>query len=278
MLFRRRPEQPPVFHRCPGTSAQISFELEQWYATRLGRLLAEQEQQQLDAELVNLFGYHLLHLGNPVDEAMLRASRVRHRMRARLDPYSGTRRHSDRALCASPVALPFMPDSLDVVVLSHILEFSTEPHTVLREVERTLIPEGHVVILGFNPLSLWGLARLFLGWKRHIPWCGHFLTPTRLKDWLALLGFDVVQQRRYCYRPPWQHLGPLRRLPSTGWLGRHLWPLFGGGYLLVARKRVVTLTPIRPRWRARRRIAVNGLAKPMNQQRQHKGARFEPDR
>ena len=277
MLFRRRSDQPVMFHRCEHGD-RLWHDLAQWYATDLGQLTREQEQQQLDTELVNLFGYHLLHLGSPADATMLRASRVNHRMRTRLDADSRAADRDERGLCLQPTALPFTPDSLDVVVLAHILEFSSDPHTVLREVERSLIPEGHVVILGFNPVSLWGLARLFRGWKRRVPWCGHFLTPTRLKDWLALLGFEIVRQRRYCYRPPWQHPRLLQRLAFLERLGRRLWPIFGGGYLLVARKRVTTLTPIRPRWRARRRLAVSGLAKPLNNERQHKGSRFESDR
>jgi SAM-dependent methyltransferase len=277
MKFRIQKSGARRFHRCPGNS-QIWPELEQWYTSSLGQLLAEQEQAQLDTELVNLFGYHLLQLGYPDEETMLRASRVRHHMHCRLDPgREANPAGSQPQLCVAPTALPFLSDSLDVVLLSHILEFSDDPHTVLREVERSLIPEGHVVILGFNPVSLWGLARVFLGWKQRIPWCGHFLTLTRLKDWLALLGFDVVQQRRYGYRPPWQRPRLLRRLAFLERLGQRLWPIFGAGYLLVARKRVATLTPIRPRWRAGRRIAVSGLVKPMNQQEPHKGARFDPN-
>ena len=278
MKLRVQKSGPRQFHRCPAGDG-IWSELDHWYATSLGQLLAEQEQQQLDDELGNLFGYHLLQLGCPGNESMLRASRVRHHMRSRLVPQTQSgQSDTPTQLCTTPSALPFLSDSLDVVVLSHILEFSSDPHTVLREVERTLIPEGHVVILGFNPISLWGVARLFRGWKRQVPWCGHFLTLTRLKDWLALLGFDVVQQRRYAYRPPWQRPRLLRRLAMLERLGRRLWPVFGGGYLLVARKRVATLTPIRPRWRARRRLPVNGLVKPRNQQQEHKGARLESNR
>lgn len=274
LRYRRDKEHP--FHRCQ-SGEPVWHGLAQWYATDLGRHISNDEQQWLDHELGNLFGYHLLQIGFPDHEEILRSSRVRHHMRMQLDAPKQVSRQDNRQLCAGPEQLPFLSDTLDVVVLSHILEFSHQPHTVLREVERTLIPEGHVVILGFNPVSLWGLARLLVGWKGRVPWCGHFLTATRLRDWLALLGFDVVQQRRYGYRPPWQHPRLLQRLGFLESLGRRLWPLFGGGYLLVARKRVTTLTPIRPRWRARRRIAVNGLVKPMNQQGQHKGARFESD-
>lgn len=267
-----------LFHHCQ-PDQPLWHGLASWYASDLGQQLAAEEQRRLDQALGDLFGYHLLQLGFPGHAGMLRSSRVRHHMRTELDASPTVLQQSDRQLCARPEQLPFQSDSLDVVVLSHILEFSQQPHAVLREVERSLIPEGHVVILGFNPLSLWGLARLLVGWKGRVPWCGHFMTLTRLKDWLALLGFDVVRQQRYGYRPPWQHPRLLQRLGFMETLGRRLWPLFGGGYVLVARKRVTTLTPIRPRWRARRRLAASGLVKPMNrQEQQHKGARFEPDR
>ena len=35
------------------------------------------------------------------------------------------------------------------------------PHRILREAERVLMPEGSIIISGFNPLSLWGASRLF---------------------------------------------------------------------------------------------------------------------
>jgi ubiquinone/menaquinone biosynthesis C-methylase UbiE len=56
--------------------------------------------------------------------------------------------------------LPFATQSLDLVVLPHVLEFAAEPHQVLREVERVLIPEGQVIICGFNPSSLWGMRQV----------------------------------------------------------------------------------------------------------------------
>jgi SAM-dependent methyltransferase len=277
MLFRRRSDKTRFFHRC-SHSDKVWDELEKWYDGDLGRLIAEHEQLQLDQELGNLFGYHLLQVGCPGSQNLLRSSRVRHRMRMHINPTGESRQRSDKQFCATPAALPFLPDTLDVVVLSHILEFSDDPHGVLREVERTLIPEGHVVILGFNPISLWSFWRLLLGWKGAIPWCGHYLTITRLKDWLALLDFEVVQTRHYFYRPPFKHSRILQRLRFLERVGRRLWPILGGGYLMVARKRVVTLTPIRPRWKSRRRIAVDGLVEPMTPHEHRKGVKFESDR
>ena len=153
--------------------------------------------------------------------------------------------------------------SLDIVVLPHVLEFSEQPHAVLREVERCLIPEGNLVLLGFNPWSLWMLPGVLLGWRGRVPWCGRFRSMTRIRDWLALLGFDVELGRTYFFRPPWQHGRILGRLGFMERVGRRVWPPFGGGYVLVAKKRVVTVTPVRPHWRPRRRnLVAPGLVEP----------------
>jgi SAM-dependent methyltransferase len=150
-------------------------------------------------------------------------------------------------------------DSLDIVVLPHVLEFSNTPHQVLREVERVLIAEGHVVILGFNPLSLWNLSRLFLFWKKQAPWNATFLSASRVMDWLALLGFDVIHRQGYFYRPPFQNTNFMTKMGFFEKIGHRIWPKLGAGYVLVARKRVETLTPIRERWRAKRKLLANGL-------------------
>ena len=154
-------------------------------------------------------------------------------------------------------------DSLDIVILPHVLEYSLEPHQVLREVERVLIAEGHVVILGFNPWSFWNLFRVFNFWKKPAQWNSHFLAASRVIDWLTLLGFDVVQQEGYFYQLPIQNNKIVKKLGFLEKIGQRLWPKMGAGYVLVARKRVETLTPIRPRWRSQKQVVTNGF-EPIN--------------
>jgi SAM-dependent methyltransferase len=157
--------------------------------------------------------------------------------------------------------LPIATDSLDVVLLPHVLEFADDPHQVLREIDRVLMPEGHVVIFGFNPYSMWGLRRMLTGWRKQPPWCGHFFSQYRIRDWLALLGFEAVQSRHYFFRPPVQHHATMEHLQFVEGLG-HYWPVLGGAYLVVARKRVTTLTPIRPRWKPKGRLVPGSVAEP----------------
>lgn len=235
--------------------------MQAWARQKPGAWFQAAEIVQLEHVLPTLFGYHLLQVGDFYPLNYLDSSRIPHAML--MDEWLAENTPQGCGgkcpLKGSPEALPIATDSLDVVVLPHTLEFTTNPHQVLREADRILIPEGHVVILGFNPWSLWMLWRLVLGWRGKPPWCGRFISQTRMRDWLQLLGFDITQARRYFFRPPLSSEGVMKRLGFLDRLGRRWWPVFGAGYILVARKRVVTMTPIRPRWQARRRLSTAGL-------------------
>ncbi len=249
-------------HHCGTSSAAINARLCHWLQTPLGASLLVAEQAQLDALLPDLFGYHLLRIGPPVGVDLTGASRIPHR--AVMDEgdevqLTGAMAHFHGHATALPVAC----DSLDVLVLHHTLEFSAAPHEVLREADRVLIPEGHVVLLGFNVWSLWMIWRLLTAWRGHVPWCGRFHSVARVKDWLRLLGFDIVHAHVYFLRSPAQYMGVMRRLRLFESWGRRIRALLGSGYVIVARKRIATLTPIRPRWRPRRQLIASGVAQPL---------------
>lgn len=233
--------------------------LRHWFAEALGATLLAQEQAVLDDILQDLFGYYLLQLGWVAPRDILAASRIRMRMVMDVDPPH--ERNYPHAL-AIPEMVPVKGDSLDVVVLQHTLEFAKDPHEVLREVDRILIPEGHVVIVAFNPWSFWGGWRLLRSRSRRFPWCGRFLSVTRMKDWMSLLGFDTVRVAPLFFRPPLRHEGVMRRLRFMENAGVRIWPMLAGVNIVVAQKRLATLTPIKlRRWRLQRRLVV-GAVKP----------------
>lgn len=232
--------------------------LARWYGSVLGREMCATELARLERVLPNLFGYYLLQLGWLPCVEWLESSRVQHRVVVDMECRSA---NGVVVLQSQLDNLAVANDSVDVVVLPHTLGFHADPHQVLREVERVLIPEGHVVILGFNPWSLWGLQRGLLHWRGEAPWCGRFLSPLRVRDWLSLLGFEIVHSESYFYRPAIARAAVLGRLRFMERLGRQFWPPLGGGYMLVARKRVSTLTPIRPRWRTSRRVVSAEMAR-----------------
>ncbi len=220
-----------------------------------GRYALAWEQQHLAASVADIFGYHALQLGLPEIDA-LRENRMPLRFCASdrlLDAamYNGQGEHTRVAVINRYEELPFASASIDLVVMPHILEFAHEPHQVLREVDRVLVPEGHVVISGFNPGSLWGLRQTMvrLGVPAYLPRASQFIALTRLKDWLKLLSFEVNRGRFGCYAP-WAR--------SDKWLGRwgfmekagdRWWPVLGSVYLLTAVKRVRGMRLIGPAWK-----------------------------
>lgn len=241
-------------------SANARHELHDWFARVPGRLIVEAEVAHLDQTLPNLFGYHLVQVGGLGDADLMSKSRILNRVVVALAGDREERRYP--VVRGTATALPVESDSVDVVLLPHILEFEAQPHEALRESCRVLVPEGHVVICGFNPWSLLGCWRFLAARRGVMPWGGQFLRAARLRDWLALLGLDVLSQQVCFFKPPFTNEQLLRRLDAFDQTASALLPYFGGAYMLLARKRVTKLTPIRTRWRPKRRLVSVGLVGP----------------
>ena len=216
-----------------------------WLQTAPGQHLLAWEQDRADQAVADVFGYHALQLGLPELQG-LRANRMPHRwvtVDALLKPADG----APTALSCEFDALPFPNASIDLVVLPHSLELARDPHQTLREVERVLVPEGRVVITGFNPASLWGLRqraghmRRGMGFGReqnlYLPSGGDFLGYWRLRDWLRLLSFEVETGRFGCWRPPLKSEAWLERFAWMDQVGDRWWPVLGAVYFVVAVKR-----------------------------------------
>jgi SAM-dependent methyltransferase len=227
--------------------------LRQWFASAPGAAVAAQEQRLARDMLANLFGYHIVQLGDTSPIVLLEHSRISHRVVIATSSVGS----ATASTIASPDRLPIERSSVDVVMLPHTLDLSSNAHGVLRETERVLIGDGYVVIFGFNPWSTFGLWRRVLGWRGRAPWSGKFLSLTRLKDWLGLLGFDLERIERVSYRPPLQNPRWHQRLEFMERLGGYFWPLFGNVYAVLAQKRIATITPIRSRWATRTRLTGN---------------------
>lgn len=213
--------------------------LGEWFEAPLGQYLLEKERAYLDDVTPDIFGFHALQLGLP-EHDLLRESRIAHRVR--VAPWG------DVQLRAKCHELPIATQSIDLALLPHVLEFADEPHAILREIDRVMMPEGRLVILGFNPWSLWGL-RSSMGFSRHQhPWNGRFNSLLRVKDWLALLGFDVNAGRLACYVPPFDSDAWRRRFSFMEPAGDRWWAIGGAVYMLQAVKRVRGMRLITPAW------------------------------
>jgi SAM-dependent methyltransferase len=211
--------------------------------------------------LDDVFGWELLQVGTwGQREQILAGCRTR-----RHAVVSGRRSASaDADITARLSQLPIANGAVDAVVLPHTLEFETDPYAVVREVDRVLAGEGQLIVLGFRPLSLWGFRSRAIS-RGYPPGLKRMLGARRIADWLELLGYDVSLTRNYLFTPPWSQSAPQPGVPSAllrrGWLKP--WP--AGAYLIKARKRVYTLTPIRPKLRERTQ-AIGGLVKPTTRQ------------
>ena len=268
-----------------------SFSFSDFLASPPGQYVLQWEQRHLDGAVADIFGYHAVQLGLPEIDTLaenrmplrlLVSERVSDRVAEEGAPPgsvplqgdgspqgngspqgdgSGQRGVRRVAVITRFEELPFVTQSIDLVVMPHILEFAQEPHQVLREVDRVLLPEGQVIITGFNPASLWGLRQALSrtgGARPYLPLDGQFISLPRIKDWLKLLSFETNRGRFGCYAP-WA--GSERWLARWAFMekaGDRWWPVFGSVYLLSAVKRVRGMRVIGPvrRRKEERRVAL----------------------
>lgn len=227
-----------------------------WFMTPPGRYMAQWSLQTADSLLLDVFGLQGAQIGcESLD--FLAHNRVQHRFRCTSVGNSamlGTG-NTPIALHADASALPFDADSMDLLVLPYVLDFHNNPHQVLREAQRVLRPEGQLLILGFNPLSLWGLrnslAHALTPGKTAFPWPGNYLGVHRLKDWLKLLDFDVARGHFGCYAPPCRNERTFAHLNWLELAGDRWWGFAGACYALTAIKRIPGMTLLTPNWLTR---------------------------
>lgn len=257
-------------------SSDPIVDLPSWFDSDPGRYVHQWEQARVDALLADVFGYRAVQYGLPPFN-YLSANRMTFKA------YAGPARLSEaQSACWSastvclPEQLPFDTDSLDLLVLPHTLETAEDQHMVLREAQRVLMPEGRLVIAGFNPWSLWG-ARMRLPWLK--PWlppgCQNDLSPAKLKDWLKLLSFEIDRGHFGCYAPPFRRQQWIDRCQFMESAGDRWWPIFGATYMVSAVKRVAGMRLITPVWkrksqrRSARQAAGVATQTPVSQQKNH---------
>lgn len=220
-----------------------------WLDERLGIYLLGEERALLAKTLPTIFGYFLVQAGlwGPAG-ALWESSPIRARFLLAPRCVAGAQ------ILGHPAYLPFASDAVDALLLPHTLEQADDPHQVLREAERVLTGEGHIVLLGFHPWGLWSLREQF---ATAAPWAARYIGAGQLREWLAVLGFETVCVTNYLFCPPFRG----RLLLRSAVLDRWRWRFTAGAYMLVARKRVFAVTPLR--WkRARRKRAFADVVKP----------------
>lgn len=231
-------------------------------ASPTGGYLHNWSQERCDQAVADCFGYHALQIGMPA-WPLLHNSRIQHRwVAATNETCEKAPTNTPTALTERPnlvlhsAALPFADASIDLMVLPYALEASANPHATLREAARVLMPEGHLLILGLNPASLWGMQHKKRFFAQHLgsrvpplfPGVRQWLGFRTLRDWLQLLNFEISGGRFGCYRPILRNVPWFERLQWLEAAGDRWWPSMGGVYFLHAIKRVHGAYLMHPNW------------------------------
>lgn len=232
-------------------------ELGQWLQTPPGRYAARWEQTRIDEIVGDVFGYNAVQVGL-VDWDLLDHNRMPFKVyvsAVALSPDSLVRQRA--CVLADPAALPFESQSIDLLVLPHVFDCTATPHLVLREVERVLMPEGRVVISGFNPWSLWGARNVMPAMEQWLPsGPASLVSLPRLRDWLKLMSFEVDAPSYGCFVPPVRTDQWLDRFEFMDRAGARWWNVCGNVYVVTAVKRVVGMRLIKPSWKRRKKRRV----------------------
>lgn len=222
----------------------------QWFRSPLGIEVLRAEHKIIEPILEKLFGYHILQLGFSEEHSLIEHSPVGHKV-----VFSSSHRAGAKNAVAAIEELPLADDSIDVVLVHHALDFADDSHKLLREATRVLRPGGHMLVIGFNPYSHWGLCKLFRR-RTSIPWRGRFISRRRLSDWLKLLDLHINSVSYALHFLPLNFASLIRHSQGMESFGARLHSPLGGAYFIHCVKQVVPATPILPRWKPLRARAT----------------------
>lgn len=223
--------------------AQMMPKVEQLFRSSAGKELLQQQQMITDDILSTMFGYHLMQISACRDISLYENSKIQHRFS--IGPLKG----GNVAGIVDEEQLPIETESIDVVLLHHTMEYSQHPHQLLKEASRAILPSGYMVIVAFNPFSLVGLWSLVGRLRANSVWKNHLLSVPKLVDWLMLMDLKVQSVHYGYYKPPVSSNNFTKRFVKLERLLNFLQLPFGGFYVLVAKKEVSIITPIKPKWR-----------------------------
>lgn len=224
-----------------------------WQELPAGELIQAATQSVCDELSQRVFGYHFVKLGNLSSQIALPHCAVKHHIHQckTLNPKAD--------LVADSHVLPFVENSVDGFLLANELDFAQDPHEILREVDRTITGSGYVIISGFNPYSLTGLGKYLPIKRDNILHDARFFPAGRVRDWLQLLGYEIIEQRHLMFSMLF-FTGKLQ-LPNKvrDWLSRHC-PWCSSMYVILARKRTFPMTTVKPKWKLKPRFSPVGAS------------------
>ena len=223
------------------------------------------EKRQLSIMLKQQFGYYLVLLGHD-NLDIVKTCQIRQHILVDETTNITTPKNSDDKVQASWYHLPFPPQSIDLIVLHHVLEFAASPHAILKEVQRILRPDGKIIISAYNPwrpfgYRLWRQRRKSHPDKRH----AHMVSPLELKYFLKQTSFEVLKTTYYGVALS-QHNGK-KNNPLFDRLILSVMPFLSGAYMIEAINRTKLLTSLPNCWQPykmvnKKRVAATPCKQP----------------
>ena len=217
-----------------------------WQELSQGQWIADQVDERLAAWWPRIFGYHMVKVGSLSRELDTSRCTIRNQVSIASEPGA--------QLLADIAKLPFQEASVDACLMAMNLNFHHNPHQLLREVNRITVAGGHLVLVGLNPFSPLGLASLNPQLQHRYPWNGRFFSQGRVMDWLSVLGYKVIGEQKLVY-------SSLLMAPErTRWLqllSERYMPGVGSVYILLAKKMVKPLTPIKAKWQIKSKLVTS---------------------
>lgn len=232
-----------------------------WYQTLAGQSALASTEALCAKTMSEIFGYYAIQIGMLSGECdLLKDSRINAGFSlANPDNFIGIHADNDKPIDHAVISineqLPISTDNVDLVVASHVLEMSENPHQVLREIDRVLVPEGHCILIGFNPFALSNInkpRRFFRKAKQesYTQKSYKMRSVHRVRDWFSLLGFEVLEVNYMGFRPTFKSQKIFNSLQWLERWGEYVGPLLGSMYIVHAKKQVIAMRPDKKVWRA----------------------------
>lgn len=220
-------------------------QLRKWFETDLGQAILDAEKNEIEKIIGDYFGYHLLQIGTLCHLQWFEQSPIKHKVCYTPNwPLS----YVGNYVFGNLHELPFAKHSIDLMVVAHVLEFVASPRDILEQIAYALIPGGHMLILSFNPYSIWGLTKL-INSKKDFPWCGRFNSLGKLRKWLRECDCVIDSYASFNFQLPVANTATRNKFKFVETIGRTCWPNNGAIYCLVVRKQIAKVTPIIMPWR-----------------------------
>ena len=229
---------------------QKAATLSHWFRSPLGCVILEYEQRLAANWLRHCYGYHACQLGCLEQASWLSSCMIPHQIGVApvvvVSPFSILQSTWDN--------LPLQNESIDLICLPHTLDFSVHGQAIIAEAERVLIPNGKLILFGFNRYSLLRYWHFLSLGNSNIPPISKWGSKRSVARLLNDMQFDLLKADHGCVKFPIKNEKWLSKCQGVEMIFEKMMPGLGAIYACFAEKRVSTIIPIKPKWQRSKNV------------------------